>query len=74
LIFVCTVSHVTSIRVEHDIDRESLAFCTIIRIGLLVVCAIGSKPLASIGDTHLVGQSFTELSLCTETLIVLRGS
>jgi hypothetical protein len=31
-----------------------------VRVGSLVVCAIRSKALASIGDAILVGQSFTE--------------
>jgi hypothetical protein len=31
-----------------------------VRIDLLTMHAIGSKPLASIGDTLVVGQSFTK--------------
>jgi hypothetical protein len=65
--------HVKSIRVKWDIDQESLAFCTILRVSLLVVHAIRSNPLASIGNTFLAGQSFTERKLCAEMLIALRG-
>jgi hypothetical protein len=65
--------HVKSIRVEWDVDQESLAFCTILHVSSLVVHAIRSNPLASIGNAFLVGQSFTEHQLCAEMLIALRG-
>jgi hypothetical protein len=57
LFFVHDVARVKSIRIERDVDREPLAF---VRVGSLTVRAFGSKPLALIGDTLIIGQSHTE--------------
>jgi hypothetical protein len=53
-------ARVKRIRVERDVDREPLVVCTIFCIGSLAVRAIRSKPLASMWDTLLNGQSFTD--------------
>jgi hypothetical protein len=57
LLFLCSVVCAENMRKEWDVDLEPLAFCT----RWLVNCAsIKRKPLASILDTLIIGQSFTK--------------
>jgi hypothetical protein len=60
LLFVRDATHVKSIEVERDIDREPLDFGTVKHVASLVIRAFGSKPLTSIRDASIVGRSLIE--------------